>query len=288
MILVAGATGVLGGMIARRLLEQGRDVRVLARPNSQYQSLEEAGAEVVFGDLKDRASLDAALRGVRTVITTANSAVRGGDDTPETVERQGNRNLIDAAKEAEVEHFIFVSALGASPDSPMDFMRGKAETEQYLRESGVPFTILSPNIFMETWIGLVVGSALQHDQPVTLVGEGQRKHSFVSDRDVAEFAVAAVENPAAHSQILVIGGPEALSWTEVVKACGRALGREIPVRRIALGSSIPGAPEIVTQFLNAMDTYDSPVQMGELARSYGVTLTPVEEFARRTFGMAAG
>src|SRR5690606_259457 len=85
MILVVGATGALGGMIARDLLVRGEAVRVLVRPGSEYGPLLELGAQPVMGDLKDPASLARACAGVGTVISTANSAGRGGADTPDTV-----------------------------------------------------------------------------------------------------------------------------------------------------------------------------------------------------------
>src|SRR3712207_6813787 len=121
MILVVGATGVLGGMITRKLLEQGNDVRILVRPQSNYRPLVEAGAQPVFGDLKDRSSLDPAVEGIDTVVTTANSASRGGDDTVQSVDLEGNRNLVEAAAQAGVKHFIFTSALGADASSPVPF-----------------------------------------------------------------------------------------------------------------------------------------------------------------------
>ena len=108
MILVVGATGSLGGRIVRGLLEQGRDVRVFVRrdsPSEQMaqqglahtvQSLIDAGAQPVWGDLKDRASIEAAVAGVDTVISTANAVKRGGEDTLETVDLQGTLDLIDA------------------------------------------------------------------------------------------------------------------------------------------------------------------------------------------------
>jgi NADH dehydrogenase len=71
--------------------------------------------------------------------------LRGGDDTVETVDRQGNRSLIDAAKAANVQQFVFVSAYGATLDSPVPFLRAKAETEASLRASGMPYTVLAPN-----------------------------------------------------------------------------------------------------------------------------------------------
>ncbi len=115
MILVVGATGSLGGRITRGLLAQGKAVRILARNNpisaemakqgraNTAQSLIEAGAQAVYGDLKDRASLDAAVRGADTVITTATATQRGGDDTVPAVDLHGTLSLIEAAKAAGVE-----------------------------------------------------------------------------------------------------------------------------------------------------------------------------------------
>ena len=169
MILVVGATGVVGGMIARRLLEEDKEVRVLVRrdsPSSQLvqqglatsaDELIEAGAQPVHGDLRDRASLDAAVEGIETVITTANSALRGGADTPQSVDLEGNRNLIEAARAASVEHFIFVSLLGADPKNPAPFVQAKAQSESALRESGMEYTILAPTAYMEVWPAMVVG-----------------------------------------------------------------------------------------------------------------------------------
>lgn len=284
MILVVGATGLLGGKITRQLLEKGKPVRILVREGSDHQALVDAGAEPVFGDLKHRASLDRAMQGADTVLTTANSAARGGDDNVQTVEVEGNQKLIDAARDAGVEHFIFTSALGASPESPVPFLQGKGTTEKHLRASGMTYTILSPNIFMEIWIGMIVGMPLQQGQPVTLVGEGNRRHTFVSIEDVAAFAVAAVDNPAARNQQLFIGGPEAVSWNEVVDRTNRVVGQEIPVRRVASGEPLPGLPETVSQLAAAQDSYDSPLDMTESYRTFGVQPTSVDTFLGRMFG----
>jgi uncharacterized protein YbjT (DUF2867 family) len=293
MILVVGATGVLGGMITRRLLERGEDVRILVRHNSpseelarqgmatSAQALIEAGTQPVYGDLKDRVSLDPACAGIETVITTANSAMRGGEDTVDSVDRAGNRNLIDAAQAAGVRQFIFTSVLGADVNNPFPFIQAKAETEAYLRQSGMPYTILAANFFMESWVGMVVGMPLGAGQPVTLVGEGRRMHSFVSVVDVAAFATAAVGHPATVNQHLAIGGPEALSWCDVVDTFERVMGREVPLRFISPGEPVPGAPEIVTHMLPALETFDSPIPMTETARTFGVRQTTLEEFVHR-------
>ena len=98
MIVVAGGTGSLGSRIVRGLRQQGRTVRVLARPTSQADALRQAGAEIVLGDLKDPASLERACSGASVVITTA-SASKTGDDSIENVDVRGNQNLIAAAEQ---------------------------------------------------------------------------------------------------------------------------------------------------------------------------------------------
>lgn len=277
MILVVGATGQLGGMIATSLLARSAPVRILVRPGSEFRALLEAGAEPAVGDVKSRATLDTACDGVAVVITTANSALRGGADNVDTVDIEGNRHLIDAARNAGVGQFVFVSALGVSSDSPVPLFRAKALSEAYLRESGLPYTILAPDAFMDVWFPMVIGPALG-GAPVTLVGTGIRKHSFIAAADVAAFATAAIGRAEALNRHVPLGGPDALSWREVIAAFERALSREIPILSVAPGQSLPGLPDIVATLMAGLDTYDSVVPMSETARQFGVQQTRVEDF----------
>lgn len=232
------------------------------------------------GDLKDFASLRTACAGVDAVITTANSTARGGDDSIETVDRAGNRNLVEAAAGAGVRRFLFISVLGASPDHPVPLMRAKSETERRLRGTGMDWTVLQPNLFMDKLPIAVVGGPVLAGQPVTLVGEGRRRHSLVAMRDVAAFAVAALGRREAAGQTLLIGGPQPFSWRDVVAAFEQELGRKVPVRTVPLGQSVPGLPDIASELLTALETYDSPVDMTELAAAYQITLTTLAEFVR--------
>ncbi len=286
MILVVGATGNLGGAITRMLLAQGKRVRILVRPPSNYQALVDAGAEPVLGDLKDRASLDPACQGIDTIITTANSALRGGDDNVENVDLNGNRHLVDAAKQAGVKHLVFVSALIADPNSPVPFAAAKGKTEEYLRASGIPYTILASDAFMEVWLAMVVGMPIMQGQPVTVVGEGSHKHSFISAADVAAYAVAAVDNPKAINQRLVLGGPEPLSFRDAAATYERVLGCKVTVRSVAPGEPIPGLPESMCAMVVGFETFDSPIDMEETARTFGVPPTPFEQVIRRMIASA--
>jgi uncharacterized protein YbjT (DUF2867 family) len=163
--------------------------------------------------------------------------MRGGTDNPQSVDLQGNRNLIEAVQAAGVEHFIFVSVLVADLNNPAPFVQAKAQSESTLRERGMEYTILAPTAFMEVWPAMVVGMPTLQGRSVTLVGEGRRRHSFVSNRDVAAFGVAAVDRQEARNQYLAIGGPEPLSWHEVVATYERVLGRSIPVEFVGPGGT---------------------------------------------------
>ena len=280
MILVVGATGQVGGMVANQLLAQKRKIRILVRPPSNYKPLQEAGAEVAFGDLKDRASLDKACQSIDTIITTANSAKRGGVDNPQTVDLEGNRSLIDAGKKAGLKHFIFVSVNIADPNSPVPFLQAKGKTEHYLQSSGLSHTILAPDFFMEDWIGMVVARPVAEGQPVTVVGAGERRHSFVSALDVAKFIVACVDNPLAANRKLIIGGPDAVSFRDAAATFSRVTGRQIEVRSIQPNQPVPGIPDPVLPLLAALDTFDSVLDMKEVSHQFGVELTSMEDFAR--------
>lgn len=278
MILVVGATGNLGGAIARALLDRGETIRILVRKGSSYGDLVGAGAEAVLGDLKDPESLRAACEGVDTVITTANSVARGGDDTIESVDLKGSKHLIDAAREGGVKHFIFTSALGASTEHFVPFLQAKGAAEAHLKDSGMTWTILQPNFYMEIWVPTMVGGPALSGRPVTLVGEGKRLHSMVTMRDVVGYAVAAISNEAAHNETLVIGGPEALSWWDVISSFEKELGREVPAETVPLGTPLPGFPEAMTEVVQGLEMYDSPIEMDELSRTFEVTPTPLADF----------
>ena len=284
MILVAGATGLVGGMITRTLLQQRRAVRILVRQGSQYRSLVDLGAQAAFGDLKEPASLVPACHGVDVVITTASSGQRGGADNPQTVDLEGNRNLIGAARSAGMKQFIYVSALTASVDHPIPLARAKAQTEGTLRESGLPYTILAANGIMDVMLPVVIGDRVRGRQPVTLVGEGRRRHSFVAAGDIAAFAVAVVGHPAALNRRIAVGGPEAVSWRDIVAAYERMLRHPIPVRRIPPGELLPHVPpvsglaELVSGLLASLEAFDSPVDMTQTASVFGVRLTTLDEF----------
>ena len=242
-LLLCGATGDLGARIAARLAERGIRFRALVRPSSDPSALEGLGSDVVRGDLADRASLDRAMEGVRTVITTANAMSRmlaGVRDLSfEAVDRDGNAALIRTAEAADVQRFVFVSMAGLTramvARSP--FAAAKAETERLLQASPMRTVVVRPAPFHEVWLSGVTGIDVRKRR-ATVFGHGRARANFVSSDDVAEACVrlATMDDPPAE---IDLGGPDAMSRREAIEAYERSTGakfRRIPVPRPAMSA----------------------------------------------------
>ena len=211
MILVGGATGLVGGQVCARLAAGGVGVRALVRVTSSPEKvagLRAQGVEVVEGDLRDAASLDAACAGVDAVICTVSSmpfSYEPGVNDIQTTDLDGVTNLIDAAARAGVGHFVYTS-FSANLDLDFPLGRAKRAVETHLMNSGMEYTILRPSCFMEVWLSPAVGFD-PGNGTVTLYGEGTKPVSYIATADVAAFAVASLTAPAARNAVLELADP---------------------------------------------------------------------------------
>jgi uncharacterized protein YbjT (DUF2867 family) len=218
MNLIVGATGLVGGEVCRRMAAAKKPVRALVRPTgdeSRIEELRRAGVELAMGDLKDPASVQAACVGATAVVSTASSMLsRQPGDTIDGVDRLGQLQLVEAAKAAGVKHFVFVSFSPIAQDFALQ--RAKREVEQAVIASGMTYTILRPTFFMEIWFSATLGFDLAARR-ARIYGSGENPLSWISFPNVAEFAVRALETPAARLATITLGGPEALSPLQVVR-----------------------------------------------------------------------
>jgi uncharacterized protein YbjT (DUF2867 family) len=191
-VLVIGASGALGRPTIRLLLDSGIAVRGICRHPEAAADLAAAGAEVVTGDLTDRASIERALSGAKRVLVAAHGLLGRGRWRSEAVDDAGHRTLIDAARAAGVERFVYTSALMASPAHPIDFARTKHTIEETLASSGLTYAILRPTAFMEHHVHMFNGLNVLKKGKAQLVGRGTKKRNFVSASDVAQLAVRAL------------------------------------------------------------------------------------------------
>ncbi len=231
-ILVAGATGLLGSEICRLLCGSRHLVRGLVRHESPREEiLHDFGVETVPGDLRDLHSLEEACRDVTTVISTASGLSRRlHGDSLKSVDRDGQKALVDAASRGGVRRFIFVSA---SPNLPrtIPLVRYKRETEALIRGSGMAWIIVQPSVFMETWFTRRAGFDVTSGK-AALLGSGEAPVSYVSIRDVARAVVGIVDaEPEITHTYLPLGGPEPLAPLDAVRIFEQESGRRYTVLR---------------------------------------------------------
>lgn len=286
MNLVVGATGLLGSEICGVLAAEGKPAKALVRGTSdpgKVGQLAMLRLEIVRGDLKDPSSLEAACRGVTAVISTASSALSRADgDSIQTVDLQGQINLIDAAKVAGVSRFILISFPHTGIEFPLQ--TAKRTVEEHLKASGINYTILQPTVFMEVWLSPALGFDGANAK-ARIYGAGKNKISWISLRDVARFAVAILDHPDARNEVIPLGGPEALSPLEVVKTFEQVQGRPFEVAHVSEQvlreqteiSSDPLQQSFAGLMLNYAE--GSVIDMRETLRRFPVQLTSVEEYA---------
>jgi uncharacterized protein YbjT (DUF2867 family) len=272
MILVAGATGVLGSEIVQRLRSRGEAVRALVRPTSSAEKVERLramGADIACGDVRDRASLDDACRGVSAVISTVTmiTTAQPGDSFADTDEA-GTRNLVDAAAAAGVDRFVYISFdHQRTPDCPLS--RAKRETEAHLLGSGMTYTVLRPGLFMESWLGPMLFADV--DAAIAKVyGSGTHPLRYVAVADVAEVAVQSLTSAAARNAVITFAGPEAVSQRDAVRLVEQAFGKPFTV------SEIPEAA-LEAQWSGATDPFQrtfSSLMLG-VARGLGASAPPL-------------
>jgi uncharacterized protein YbjT (DUF2867 family) len=214
-VLVAGATGLTGQQVVHHLRENGYRVVALVRDTAKAR--EQLGAEVELrqGDVKDPATLAAAMSGVDAVISSIGARGKDGPDRPEMVDYQGVVNLVNAAAEADVGQFVLVSSRGVTQsDHPLNRMFGnvlvwKLKGEDHLRASGLPYTIVRPG-------GLLNEPAGKGD---IVFEQGDRKFGgsmlALAREDVAIVCVQALKHPEAKNRTFEIhraAGNPVVDW----------------------------------------------------------------------------
>lgn len=292
MILIAGGTGRLGRESVRRLTARGLEVRILTRDPARAEQLRGNLVEIMQGDVRDAAAVQRAAAGVKAVISAIHGFAGTGDEDPRTVDQQGNSNLIAAARENGVDHFILMSIYGSGPDHPMELMRMKHLAEGELKRSGISWTIIRPTAYMETYLQLL-GQPLIETGKTRIFGRGKNAINFVSVQDVADVVMEAILDPALRDVDLNIGGPQDLTMEQFVATVQEASGRTgsvshvpLPMMRL-MGTVMRPFNRTIAQQVQAgvvMDTYDMSFDgSGGMPEAAPVPCTSLAEVVRREY-----
>jgi NADH dehydrogenase len=280
---------MVGSEICRILASKGMPFRVLVRETSDLAKVERLkgyGAELVKGDLRDPATLKAACQGVSAIICTVSAmpfSYQPGVNDIQSVDIDGVTHLIEAAKAAGVKHLVYTSFSG-NIDRDFPLRNAKRAVEQLLKESGMDYTILRPSMFMEVWLSPAVGFDAANAK-ATVYGSGDQLIAWITIKDVAQFAVESLENPAAHNSMLELGGPESLSPHRAIKIFEEVMGKPFEVTYVppeALLAQYDGAVDPMQKsFIGLMLCYadGDSIDMSAIQKTFTVQLTQLRTFA---------
>ena len=234
MILLVGATGDLGGRVARLLRESGQDVRCLVRPTTDDSPLRAIGAQIVRGDLTEPATLAPACEGVETVIATATAITRRfagtSSATIRDVDEVGMGHFVDAAEAAGVQRFVYLSfpIAGTGPRTPLE--QAKLAIERRLADSPMRAVVVRSDGLQEVQLSRAARFDLAAGK-ATVIGKGDNRRRLVSSGDIAALLAAVALEPAPPAQIDV-GGPEPLTTNEIIGLAGELSHRPMKVQRM--------------------------------------------------------
>jgi NADH dehydrogenase len=235
VILLTGATGVIGGELLPLLLAAGNDVRTLVR-DPRRLGAQRVNVQIALGDLSDPFSMRHAMRGVDTVVHLAATIRDQPGGTIEELNGLATVRLLRSAERAGVKRFVFFSAMGATPFQRTRFFRAKALAERAVHESPLESIVFAPSIVYrpgDPWITLLERLALLPAVPVS--GSGGARYQPIWAHDVAACVAATLDGgetkpgrkggEAGAARRYELAGPEVLSYDEIVERVLEANGR---------------------------------------------------------------
>jgi uncharacterized protein YbjT (DUF2867 family) len=290
MYLVTGATGSLGRRVVRKLRENEQPVRAFVRLTSRFGELEDRGAEIFIGDLKQERDIIKACRNVKYIISSHGS----GSDAL-ALDYRANIDLIDQAIANDVSHFVFISVLGVDrgyQDSAT--FKAKREVEKYLIASGLNYTILRPSGFANNIIPLA--ERFRDTGIYFSIGEQKNRSSIVSTDDLAKIAIASTQIEAAKNQIFAVGGPDILKREDISRIFARLFNREPLIINpplqlldgLRMGISLLN-PQLnkslgTLRTLLAHEFFCTEDEIARLESTFGIKMESLESFLHRYVG----
>ena len=291
-ILVTGATGFVGHAVVHALRARGHDVRALVRDFDRTRRLESWDVELVTGDVTDAASLAGAVRDCSHVVHLV-AIIRGSQAAFDRVMVGGTRNLLDAAREAGVQRFLLMSALGTSEATKnlVPYYGARWHMERDVSASGLEHVILRPSFIFGKDGGVLplFIRQVKLSPVVPVIGPGTSRLQPIWLDDVAEQFAVALDLPEAANRTFELGGPELVTWNELYARIARVLGKRRLVVHVPFGLAragalvmerIPRSPLTSDQVL-MLEAGDNVVTTNDAAETFRLPLVPLDEQIRR-------
>lgn len=286
-VLVTGATGFVGSYLVPELLSRGHRVRCLVR-STTLQHLQRPGVELVRGDITAPGSLDEACTGAGSIVHLAAIIREKGRATFQRVNAEGTRHLVAAAQRAGVGRFIHMSNLGVTgPQPAYPFLHSKWLGEEAVREGGLAYTIFRPSVLFgpEDRFINVLADLVRRLPVVPVIGPGRTRFQLISVAEVARCLASALEEDRFSGQTVELGGPEHLSYEDIINLIIRTLGKRrvkvhipLPLMRPAVWAMerLLPQPPVTSQQLKML-AQDNITDLDVVERWFGFRPTPLTE-----------
>jgi NADH dehydrogenase len=248
MFFIAGGTGFIGSHLIRALAEGGYSTRCLARNPEKAEICKKIGHETVIGDITNRESLKGKLNNCDIAVHLVGIIENKGDITFEKVHIEGTENFIEEAQNAKIKYIFYQSALGASTDSWSKYYKTKAEAEEIVKESGIPYTIFRPSLVIGKGDGFTekLKELIQLGPFVPVPGNGSAKFQPIYVEDWVKCFMKIFSPPLIPplvrggqgggdgSRIYEFGGPEHLTYNEIISQTMEAMEVNKPIIHLPL------------------------------------------------------
>jgi uncharacterized protein YbjT (DUF2867 family) len=291
-VLVTGGTGFVGPRVIHALRAESRDVRALVRNPSHAGQLASWGVELAQGDVTDPASLRAAVRDCTHVVHLV-SIIQGRPDDFRRVMIQGTADLLTASREAGVDRFALMSALGTSEQTKdaVPYYGAKWAMEQATAASGLEHVIVRPSFVFGRHGGALPTFIRQvrYSPVVTVIGSGTQRSAPVWVDDVAALLARAIDHPQAANRTFEVGGPDRVTWDELYQRIARTLGKRRRLVHVPFGVArmgalaverLPGAPLTADQ-VTMLAGPDNVPSNDDAIETFQLPLVPLDEQLRR-------
>lgn len=238
-IFITGGTGFVGRNLRQALGD--RPVRLLVRTKAEAASLQAPNVELVEGDVTKPESLRGAMTGCEAVVHLVAIISEEGGRTFDGIIHRGTANVVDEARRVGIRRFVHMSAMGAMNNPAYPYMKAKWDAEQLVKNSGIAYTIFRPSVIFGPGDGFInVLAKLVKTAPVIpVVGTGKSKFQPVQVAEVAQSFVRALEEPSTAGQVYELGGPEILSYEELLDTIATKLGKKKPKAHVPVGLMKP-------------------------------------------------
>ena len=245
MILLTGATGKTGSATAKALNERGIKFRALIRNEEKREDIESLGGEVIIGSIENKEAVDQSMVDVETALIL----LPNSENQLSLV-----KQLVDSAKQAGANRIVKMSSIEATPDATSPIPRLHLESEEYIKQSGLNWTMVKPNFYMQN---LLASAATIKDQGKIFLPMGEGKTGMIDTTDVGKVLAKVLSEDGHESMNHEITGPEILSFFEVAEIFTQGLGKQVDYIDVPLAAY----KETLGQFLTNQWHLDAVIDL---------------------------